>query len=96
MMANKAFYKPTDGGASRSVTRKDSRSKLRICVCLSEGQLSVPFVLGGVQWNPTATGFPGKWCHVEGSALVSAFGILGGGSDKQVSFHERTCMLSIP
>lgn len=32
MMANKAFYKPMVGGASRSVTSKDSKSKPRICV----------------------------------------------------------------
>ena len=42
MMVNKAFYKPTDGGARRSVTSKDSKSKPRICVYPGEDNSLFP------------------------------------------------------
>lgn len=77
MMVNKVCYKPLDGGGSRSITSKGSTSKPRICVCLSEGQLSAPFMLKGVQCNPAAAGPPGKWCHIGVSVSVSVSARLG-------------------
>lgn len=61
-----------DGGASRSIASKDSKPEPSIYIYLSDNNTS-PSVMEGVQCNQSAIGLRGKWCHIGGSVLVSAF-----------------------